>query len=96
MMRLRSMIAVCVIAAAAAVAPAAAAEAAAAVETGVGFRGWGPRFGASADADQVVVGAQFDLGEFTRTCDGSRASSWGSATTSSRSTETSWWPTTSP
>lgn len=66
MMRLRSMIAVCVIAAAAAVAPAAAAEAAAAVETGVGFRGWGPRFGASADADQVVVGAQFDLGEFTK------------------------------
>ena len=59
MMRWRSMTAMCVIAAAATVAPAAAAEA------GVGFRGWGPRVGASSDADQVLVGAQFDLGEFT-------------------------------
>ena len=65
MMRFRSMIATCAIAAAMTVAPAAAAEAAAAAETGVGFRGWGPRVGASADADQVLVGAQFDLGEFT-------------------------------
>ena len=61
MMRWRSMIAMCVIAATATVAPAAAAE----VEAGVGFRGWGPRVGASSDADQVLVGAQFDLGEFT-------------------------------
>ena len=60
-MRWRSMIAMCVIAATATVAPAAAAE----VEAGVGFRGWGPRVGASSDADQVLVGAQFDLGEFT-------------------------------
>jgi len=59
MMRWRSMTAMCVIAAAATVAPAAAGE------TGVGFRGWGPRVGASSDADQVLVGAQFDLGEFT-------------------------------
>jgi len=64
MIRFRSMIALCAIAAAVTVAPAAAAEAAA--EAGVGFRGWGPRFGASADADQVLVGAQFDLGEFTK------------------------------
>ena len=59
MMRWRSMTAMCVIAAAATVVPAAAGE------TGVGFRGWGPRVGASSDADQVLVGAQFDLGEFT-------------------------------
>ena len=59
MMRWRLMTALCVVAAAATVTSAAAAEA------GVGFRGWGPRFGASTDADQVLVGAQFDLGEFT-------------------------------
>ena len=58
MMRWRSMAAMYVIAAAAAVAPAAAGEA------GVGFRGWGPRFGVSSDPDQALVGAQFDLGEF--------------------------------
>jgi len=61
MMRWRSMTAMCVIAVAATVAPAAAVAA----ETGVGFRGWGPRVGASSDADQVLFGAQFDLGEFT-------------------------------
>jgi len=65
-MRFRSVIAMCAMAAAVAVVPAIAAEAAAApkAETGVGFRGWGPRVGASSDADQVLVGAQFDLGEF--------------------------------
>ena len=68
MMRLRSMIAMCAMAAAVAVAPAIAADAAAAptAEAGVGFRGWGPRVGASADADQIVFGAQFDLGEFIK------------------------------
>jgi hypothetical protein len=59
------MVGVCVIVAAAAVAPAAAAEAASA-QGGVGFNGWGPRVGASVDADQVLVGAQFDLGEFAK------------------------------
>ncbi len=63
-MRFRSMMGTCALAAALAVAPAVAADSAA--ETGVGFRGWGPRFGASADADQVLFGAQFDLGEFTK------------------------------
>jgi hypothetical protein len=33
-------------------------------ESGVGFRGWGPRVGASVDADQLLAGAHFDLGEF--------------------------------
>lgn len=66
MVRIRSMIAMCAFAAAVAVIPAAAAEAAAGAETGVGFRGWGPRVGASADADQVLFGAQFDLGEFIK------------------------------
>ena len=60
MMRWRSVTALSMIAAAAPVAPAAASE------TGVGFRGWGPRFGVSSDADQVLAGAQFDLGEFTK------------------------------
>ena len=66
MMRWKSMTAICLIALAAAVAPAAAAEATEAPGggAGVGFRGWGPRFGASVDADQGLVGAQFDLGEF--------------------------------
>jgi hypothetical protein len=32
----------------------------------IGWRGWGPRVGLSNDPDQVVAGAQFDLGEFTR------------------------------
>jgi len=59
MTRWPSMIAICVLAAAATVASAAGGE------TGVGFRGWGPRVGASNDPDQVLVGAQFDLGEFT-------------------------------
>jgi hypothetical protein len=54
----------CLLAVAATVAPVAAAEAEAGV--GVGFQGWGPRFGASSDADQVLVGAQFDLGEFIK------------------------------
>ena len=56
----------CVIAATAAVAPAAAAEASAGAGAGVGFRGWGPRVGVSSDPDQVLVGAQFDLGEFAK------------------------------
>jgi hypothetical protein len=34
--------------------------------TDIGFMGWGPRVGLSSDPDQVVGGAQFDLGEFTR------------------------------
>lgn len=42
----------------------AAAAVTAAPAADVGFRGWGPRVGASSDPDQVVVGAQFDLGEF--------------------------------
>jgi hypothetical protein len=63
MKRFRSMVVVCVIVAAAAVASAEAAEPAS-TQPGVGFRGWGPRVGASSDADQVLVGAQFDLGEF--------------------------------
>ena len=33
---------------------------------GISFRGWGPRFGISSDPDQVVVGAHWDLGEFTK------------------------------
>lgn len=61
-MRWRLIAAGCVLAAA--VTAAGAADAAG--TTGVGFQGWGPRFGASADADQVLVGAQFDLGEFTK------------------------------
>jgi hypothetical protein len=64
MVRFRSMIGVCAMVAAVAIAPVAAAEATAS-QTGVGFRGWGPRVGASSDADQILVGAQFDLGEFT-------------------------------
>jgi hypothetical protein len=32
---------------------------------GVGFNGWGPRVGLQSDPDQGLVGAQFDLGEFT-------------------------------
>ena len=64
MVRLRSLLGMCALAAMLAAVPAAAADAAA--EPGVGFRGWGPRFGASADADQVLFGAQFDLGEFTK------------------------------
>jgi hypothetical protein len=32
----------------------------------IGWHGWGPRVGLSNDPDQVVAGAQFDLGEFTR------------------------------
>jgi hypothetical protein len=63
-MRWSSMTAIVLIIAAAAVAPVAAAEASSGGGAGVGFRGWGPRFGASADADQALVGAQFDLGEF--------------------------------
>jgi hypothetical protein len=55
-MRWRSFAAASVIVAATTVAPAAE----------VGFQGWGPRFGVSSDADQVLVGAQFDLGEFTK------------------------------
>ena len=57
MKRFRSMMVVCVIVAAAAAKSGGGA--------GVGFRGWGPRVGASIDPDQVLVGAQFDLGEFT-------------------------------
>ena len=43
----------------------AAAAFAAAPAAEVGFRGWGPRVGVQSDPDQVVAGAQFDLGEFT-------------------------------
>jgi len=68
MNRWKSMPAICLIFVAAAVAPAAAADAGSSAGSnagaGVGFRGWGPRFGASIDADQALVGAQFDLGEF--------------------------------
>jgi hypothetical protein len=32
----------------------------------IGWHGWGPRVGLANDPDQVVAGAQFDLGEFTR------------------------------
>ena len=32
----------------------------------IGWYGWGPRVGLSSDPDQVIGGAQFDLGEFTR------------------------------
>ena len=66
MVRMRSMIAMCALAAAVSVVPAAAADAAAGAVAGVGFRGGGPRVGASADADQVLFGAQFDLGEFIK------------------------------
>lgn len=38
----------------------------AASAAGIGWNGWGPRVGVSDDPDQVVVGAHFDLGEFTR------------------------------
>jgi hypothetical protein len=62
MMRWRSIAVACVIAAAATVASAADTTS----TTGVGFQGWGPRFGASSNADQVLVGAQFDLGEFIK------------------------------
>ena len=58
MRRWRSITAICVMTVAATLAPAAEHEA------GVGFRGWGPRVGASIDADQLLAGAQFDLGEF--------------------------------
>ena len=34
-------------------------------ETGISYRGWGPRVGVSTDPDQVFVGAHWDLGEFT-------------------------------
>jgi len=67
MLRLRSLIAIGVLTAAATVAPAAAADSKwAGPGAGVGFRGWGPRFGAAIDPDQFLVGAQFDLGEFTK------------------------------
>jgi len=58
MMRWRTMTAVCLISMAATVASAAEGE------SGVGFRGWGPRVGLSSDPDQALVGVQFDLGEF--------------------------------
>lgn len=32
----------------------------------IGFRGWGLRAGAADDIDQVLFGAHFNLGEFTR------------------------------
>ena len=32
----------------------------------IGWNGWGPRVGLASDPDQVVAGAHFDLGEFTR------------------------------
>ena len=32
----------------------------------IGFRGWGVRAGVTDDPDQVVVGVQFDYGEFVR------------------------------
>jgi hypothetical protein len=66
MKRWTSMIASSLIVASATIAPAAAADASAwsGPGAGVGFRGWGPRFGGSVDADQGLVGAQFDLGEF--------------------------------
>ena len=38
----------------------------AASATDIGWNGWGPRVGVSSDPDQVVAGAHFDLGEFTR------------------------------
>jgi hypothetical protein len=41
------------------------AAASAAQAADVGFKGWGPRVGVQSDPDQVLVGAQFDLGEFT-------------------------------
>ncbi len=34
--------------------------------TDVGYRGWGPRVGLSADPDQVHFGAHFDYGNFAR------------------------------
>jgi hypothetical protein len=37
-----------------------------ALASDIGFNGWGPRVGVSSDPDQVVGGAHFDLGEFTR------------------------------
>lgn len=60
MTRFKLSTAACLITLAATAAFAAEAEG----ETGVGFRGWGPRVGVSSDADQALVGAQFDLGEF--------------------------------
>ena len=63
MMRCRSLLVIGVLTVAATVAPVAAAEGGGG--SGVGFRGWGPRFGASIDSDQALVGAQFDLGEFS-------------------------------
>lgn len=35
-------------------------------ETGIRFRGWGPRIAVSDSPDQTIVGAQFDLGNFAR------------------------------
>ena len=64
MMGWKSLIAIGVLMAAATVAPAAAAEGGTSAGSGVAFRGWGPRVGAAVDPDQVLVGAQFDLGEF--------------------------------
>jgi len=32
----------------------------------IGWYGWGPRVGIASDPDQVIAGAHFDLGEFTR------------------------------
>jgi hypothetical protein len=68
MMRLGSVIAIGVLVASATVVPSSAAEpgSGAAGGAGVGFRGWGPRVGAAVDPDQFLVGAQFDLGEFTK------------------------------
>ena len=31
----------------------------------IGYNGWGPRVGVADDPDQVIVGAHWDLGEFT-------------------------------
>ncbi len=35
-----------------------------AAQTGLGYRGWGPRGGVSFDPDQFFFGAHLDLGEF--------------------------------
>lgn len=44
--------------------PALSAAAAPAAAQDLGYRGWGLRGGVSDDPDQLVVGAQLDLGEF--------------------------------
>jgi opacity protein-like surface antigen len=60
----RFLLAVPVLFALAALVP--ADEALAQETTGIGWKGWGVRVGASADPDQVYGGVHFNLGEFAK------------------------------